>query len=319
MVKCAKYSYENFHTVVNALKESGITYTNSKKSYAEMDNKFSKSRLGIGWSSNMAMLALTYYWTELQKDEPDQQVLNELHDNFIILAVVAQLVIDSSKREYEIDGMEEIKRIQRTSCMNRTKTVEENGKPKVVKFDFPIFMKYTREIPVTKDGKELAQEIIESSRDKLNRRIDESLICPMNWLNEWLSKIQGSSQSETVPAKDFFIKMEGNASRRIINKIMSIIVDYDNFIIATNKSSMSIDDKAEAIVNKTKEVIDTISKIRIGNIVTINRLIETALGLSSERGLSKNRKYNPTKYTRKILNILYKTNKDKFLMNFSGE
>lgn len=89
MVRCAKYAYENFHTIVNALGESGITYTNTKKSYADMDNKFSKSRLGIGWSSNLAQLAMTYYWTELAKDDPDDKVLKELHDNFIILAVLA--------------------------------------------------------------------------------------------------------------------------------------------------------------------------------------------------------------------------------------
>ena len=89
IVKCAKQCYKEFPTIVNALQESGITYTNSKKDYALMDNKFSKSRMGIGYSSNLAQLALTYYWTELEKDNPDEERLKELYDNFVILSVLA--------------------------------------------------------------------------------------------------------------------------------------------------------------------------------------------------------------------------------------
>lgn len=89
MVKCAKRCYKEFYTIVNALQESGITYSNTKKDYAAMDNKFSKSRMGIGYSSNLAQLAMTYYWTELQQDKPDEERLKELYDNFIILSVLA--------------------------------------------------------------------------------------------------------------------------------------------------------------------------------------------------------------------------------------
>lgn len=80
MVKCAKRCYDEFPTIVNQLKESSITYENTKLAYSQMDNKFAKSRLGIGWSSNLAQLAMSYYWTE-----PKQ----ELYDNFVILSVVA--------------------------------------------------------------------------------------------------------------------------------------------------------------------------------------------------------------------------------------
>ena len=73
------------------------------------------------------------------------------------------------------------------------------------------------------------------------------------------------------------------------------------------------------MVDVSREVVDELSKIKIGNIVTINRLIELALGLSSEVGASHKRKYDPSKHTRKVLNLLYKSNKDKFLANFIVE
>ena len=175
MVACAAKCYLEYPTIVNALKESGISYRNTKLDYAKMDNKFSKSRMGIGYSSNLAQLAMTYYWTEMQKPEPDRQLLRDLYDNFIILSVLAQIVIDSCKREYEIDANQEIERIASLPYMTMTREIERNGKTKTIKYDFPKFMKYTREIKYTKDGKELPQEDVDNAKTKLKARINPEL------------------------------------------------------------------------------------------------------------------------------------------------
>ena len=171
IVRCAKKCYEEYPTIVNALKESGVTYCNTKKDYAKMDNKFSGSKMGIGWSSNLAQLAMTYYWTEKSKENPDNEKLEELYNNFIILSVLAQVIIDGCKREYEIDGENEIKRISKMSCMTILKKTREhtkNGSLKFMKCDFPKFMKYTREIKYTKNGKELPYSEIGEKKNKLN-------------------------------------------------------------------------------------------------------------------------------------------------------
>lgn len=322
MVKCAKRCYREFFTIVNALKESGITYSNAKKDYAVMDNKFSRSRMGIGYSSNLAQLAMTYYWTELKKDNPDMCKLKELYDNFIILSVLAQVIIDGCKREYEIDGNKEIDRISKLQSMTIKKECGEvkSGKVKKMKYDFPEFMKYTREIKYTKDGKELSQEEVSEKKDKLKNRINTELICPMNWLEKCLDKIQNASTSETVDTSKFFIKMKGETNRRQMTKIMKVIEDYDSSIKkAKAKNTMDNDEFAEFLKNEHENVINELSKIKVRNIVTINRLIELALGISCETGASKKRTYNPEKYTRKILNLLYKLDKDRFLANFICE
>lgn len=323
IVKCAKKCYTEYFTIVNALEESGITYSNTKKDYAAMDNKFSKSKMGIGYSSNLAQLAMTYYWTELKKpeQEQDKDLLKELYDNFIILSVLAQVIIDGCKREYEIDGNKEIDRISKLPCMSIKKEVFclSSGRKKFIKNDFPKFMKYTREIKYTKDGKELPQEKIEESKNKLKNRINNSLSCPMNWLEDWLDKIQHGSTSDTIPTEEFFIKMKGRANNKQMTKIMQIIQDYDSFVKNTKIKYSDEDECNSLICEKSNEVLESMKKIKIGNIVTINRMIEIALELSSEEGASKTRKYSPEKYSRKILNLLYKSNKDKFLLNFSEE
>ena len=317
MVICAERCYRDFYTIVNALQESGITYNNTKKDYAAMDNKFSKSRMGIGYSSNLAQLAMTYYWTELQKDNPDEKKLKELYDNFIILSVLAQVIIDGCKREYEIDGNKEIDRISKLPCMNIKRIVgyTESGKPKYKKHDFPEFMKYTREIKYTKDGKELPQEEVDESKNKLKSRINRELLCPMNWLEDWINKIQASETTIAIPTKDFFIKMQGKANDRQMTKIRQIIEDYDSYV---KQIKISCDDEEyeEMLISKSDEVLDKLKGIKIGNIVTINRLIETALGLNSINNNPSCYK-KATKYTRKTLNLLYKMNPNKFLCNFN--
>jgi len=319
MVKCAERCYKEFYTIVNALQESGITYNNTKKDYAAMDNKFSKSRMGIGYSSNLAQLAMTYYWTELQKDNYNKDRLKELYDNFIILSVLAQVIIDGCKREYEIDGNKEIDRISKLPCMSIKRFVgyTDSGKPKYKKYDFPEFMKYTREIKYTKDGKELPQEEIDESKNKLKSRINRNLLCPMNWLEDWINKIQNASTSDTTPTENFFVKMDGYANNRQMSKIRQIVEDYDSYIKSIQSNSYLDDETStELIIDKSKLVLDELSKIKVGNIVTINRLIETSLGIEPKD--NGNVFYNKSqKYTRKMLNCLYKMNKDKFLLNFN--
>ena len=317
MVDCAKRCYEDFPTIVNNLKESGISYENTLESYAEMDNKMSKARLGIGWSSNLAMLAITYYFTELQQEEPDEKLIRQLEDDFIILSVVAQLIIDGIKREYEVDGNAEIKRIQQQDCMNRTIVTLEDGKFKEKKYDFPLFMRYTRPVPYTKNGKELPREEVQKNKNKLRDRVDDSLVCPMNWVEERLDKIQNSSTGDTIPTENLFIKMSGIPKYKQISKVIRIAKEYDDWVKKTDSQPMVDDDEfSEQIRLKAEQYSNEISKIKIGNPLTINRLIEFSMGLNlSERNKSSVYR-SARKYGIKILNFLYRSNKDKFLANF---
>lgn len=304
MVKCAKKCYEEYPTIVNALKESGITYQNTKLAYSEMDNKFAKSRIGIGWSSNLAQLAMTYYWTNPTK---------ELYDNFIILSVLAQVIIDGCKREYEINGIEEITRIQKTDCMSLYRLVEQdNGKTKKLKCDLPKFMKYTKEVKYTKNGVEIPYSIVKSNKNKILRRINYDLVCPMNWLQEILDEIPPISSTNTIPTKEFFVKMVGKPNHHQMTKIRKMVSEYDLF----TKNNRD-DENYEKILNEFDKLIENVKKIKVGNLVTINRLIESALGLENPYGRPIDK--STSKYTRKMLNLLYKMDKNKFLNNFIGE
>ena len=319
MVKCAKRCYRDFPTIVNDLNESGISYDNTPESYAEMDNNMAKARLGIGWSSNLAMLAISYYFTEMQKNEEerDEKVIRELEDDFIILSVIAQLIIDGCKRIFEISGEEELSRIRAQDVMNRTIITLENGNFIEKKYDFPLFMKYTRPIPYTKNGKELPFAEINKSKRKLRDRVDPSIICPMNWVEERLDKIQNSSTAESLPTEGFFIKINGKPWYNHITRIVNLAKEYEAWIIESTSKLYSADESfKDQFATKAKYYSDEVSKIRTKNPATINKLIEYALGLNIKGNYADTVYKSASKYGLKVLNLLYKADSTKFLSNF---
>lgn len=110
--------------------------------------------------------------------------------------------------------------------------------------------------------------------------------------------------------------MSGKANYKQITKIMALTEDYDRYV--KNLNCLDDIDGEEynlLLLEKSKNVLSELEKTKINNLITINRLIETALSLKmkspSKSGVDKG-----CKYSRKILNLLFKTNRSKFLSNF---
>lgn len=195
----------------------------------------------------MAQLALTYYWTTPAA---------ELYDSFVILSVLAQVIIDGCKREYEVDALSEIERIRAMKCMNPR--VHEEKK------DFPLFMKYVKTIPATKNGKDIPYEEIRDKKMKINDRINHKLVCPMNWLQECLDRIQGASQENALPTRQFVLHLEGKANDRQISKIQQLVSAYDSFI-KMNHNRFEDEDFLVEFEETTNAFLSSMGKIKIGN------------------------------------------------------
>lgn len=302
MVEAARIAYRDYPTVVNEIPESSITYDNTLAEYARMDTKMQNAQKAIGGSSDSAQLSQTYYWTKIARGEIDDEC-RQLYENTIILAVLAQVAIDGTKRVFAVDANDDIKRIRRQPCMNRDK-------------DFPKFMKWTRDIKVTKNGKERPSSEIKKEKTRIRRRIDEDLICPMNWLNEALDKVQGMPKSRAVETYEFLSeKPEGKPYAGQMSKIRKIVEEYDAYCKYFSPIASDDDESGlSPLLEKTEEVMNIVSSMKIGR-ATLYRLVETTLGL--EGRTNKNRIYkNASKYVRKMLNVLYRTNKDNLLNCF---
>lgn len=328
MVEAARVSYRDFPTALNAIGQSNKTYKNEMSEYAKMDSMANRAQMGIGLSSNLAQLSLSYLWTKRATDGVVDDEYMELYHNCIILATLAQLLIDGIKRSFEVDAMAEVERIQNMKCMERLKpkldkngdvVYDEHHKPIMVRKDLPEFMKYVKEVPYTKDGTEIPYHIVKRNKEKIENRVDTSIVCPMNWLVDKLSKIQNSNRNKPVDTKIFFINQPGLADARQMGKIRRIIEDYDQWTklhIKSKKYYYDGDDYEymDEFKEKSNEVISKIKGCKISNI-TMNRLIGTVLGI--DKGVTNKNKYrNTSKYTRKMMNMMYKYDKNKFLLNF---
>ena len=109
--------------------------------------------------------------------------------------------------------------------------------------------------------------------------------------------------------------MDGKANDRQISKIQKLVSDYDSFI-KLNHDRFEEEDFISEFDEVTNEFISSIKKIKIGNMKTINRLIEIALDVSEENNNPHCKKKYSIKYGRRMLNTLYRQNKEAFLSNF---
>ena len=164
IVALAKKAYNEYPTIINGIEKLGTSeYTKSMESYAKMDNDISAAQYAIGYSSNIAQLALSYYYDGGSKNQ-------ELEDVFIICSVLAQVAIDSAKRNFEIKVSPELKRIRELECMLH--------EPK-----YPRFYADVQELKNRKKSKSKRMEIksedigdFNCPMDILYRIIDEEVI-----------------------------------------------------------------------------------------------------------------------------------------------
>ena len=110
IVELAEKAYREYPTIINDIKHGINEYDKSMKSYSKMDAGISSAQYNIGSASNIAQLALSYWFDGGCKDK-------ELEDAFIICSVLAQVAIDSCKRSFEIKVGAELARIEKLSCM----------------------------------------------------------------------------------------------------------------------------------------------------------------------------------------------------------
>lgn len=304
MVEAAKIAYRDFPTVVNEISESGIVYNNTKSDYAFMDSKLQTAQKAIGGSSDSAQLALSYYYNDKAKGINNEDT-KCLYENTVILAVLAQIAIDGCKRLYEIDATDEIKRIRSMDCMKRKK-------------DYPKFMVYTHDIPVTKNGKERPYEEIKKDRNKVKNRVDKNMVCPMNWLQECLDKIQGIEKSFGKDMSQYLAaKPKDRANHKQMSKVRKVAEEYNsyiNYILINYKENDLSDDIENIIENKLNEIYSKLSGSTIGH-ATLYRLIETTFGYEG-RTRKDNIYSSSTKFTLKMLTFLHGLHKQWFLECF---
>lgn len=207
IVAHAKYCYENYPTIVNEIKPEKNIYSYSLENYAIIDNTLMAAQMAIGHSSNLAQLALTYTYNF----KHDTKEYKKYYDYVCILAVLAQVAIDNAKRKYAVDLEKEISRIN--SDMNTTST------------GLPMFWLITKKDKRKARNDQQRKERDSKNRTKIAKNLNNSLVCPMNYLYNISFENKRSAES-TLPMSDFFINHDVKNDRRGSKQVEKLIEKY---------------------------------------------------------------------------------------------
>lgn len=313
----------DFKTIVNDIEPTNKKYNNTMLDLANIDNTLSKGKYSIGLSSNLAQKALSWMWEA--KGNRNIKKYNELKDIVCICSVLAQVSIDSSKRQYSINLETEIKRIEKLACMDRKIEVERiNKKGKEITKEIkalPMFWKYTNKTKL--DFKENKKDSIQVKAKNLNeskkvkkikedKKVEKCLdyvICPMDYIQGVLDLIKNNYGNEQYTPNEKFVKTkveEDKAETKQKNTITKMIEEYDSFVKKHKDTKETKNDENWEVENLIRfdVLIEKISSYKITQ-KTMQMLILSAF--------SQNKHLK-----RKILNSLFKAKKELFLSCFNA-
>ena len=275
IVNHAKMCYQNYPTIVNNIAKSTKKYKNSLKSFADIDNSLAKSQLHIGESSNLAQIAQTYDCTFGG---------DKYKDYVCILSVLAQVAIDSAKRQFAVDMASEIKRIKKDLDVKNVK--------------YPKFW-----------------SIIKKDFKKTN--INYHLKCPMDKLYD-INITKYRSGNTTLPMSDFFIKHELDKSKKISKKIEELIEKFSLKVMDYNINKNSYDYYSEDYLLLRSDFDNLVHAIRETNISgnymgLISWLLDRAFNITPN--VSRNHMLNTNLNRNKslLLSVLYEVNPKSLL------
>lgn len=325
---------QKFPTIVNEFKpaegKNAIKYKDTMKDRAKVDNILQNSQKAIGTSSNVAMLYLTQYWHKKHEIESlnysfgdvDYDYIeylkskyDDLLDNVCILATLAQVAVDASKRRMIVgngdNGLnEEIERIR--------KELPSRIKPTFWQYTSSSFDDDNIEKKLkTKDReawKQLSKKDKSSAIKNERKNMTENLYdydCPFNWLLKEIDKIEDAKDTSRVSDKEFIV-LHGDKNTRggkQAKKIEEIVEEFQkncNFLNASEDDDEEINSFYSFIY---KEYFDKINSYSI-SLGCMSLMIARALIVDS-KFLKSNAKIKT-----KLLNILYKKDKEWFLECF---
>lgn len=213
VVDLARIAYTKYPTIINEIEETSTSgYHFTLADYADMDNKIADAQESIGTSTDTAQLALSYYYDGRMESK-------ELEDCFIILSVLGQISIDLAKKSFDIDVVNEIRRIKQMACMKNN--------------NIPLFYATIKQ---NKNNKKFPGGKV------------RSMNCPMDIMAELIDEkvIPYGGRISHKPLRDFWNQsrdMQGKGNRYKKKKVIEEAERYNTSIkkIESNKENISED------------------------------------------------------------------------------
>lgn len=329
IVALAKKAYMEYHTIVNEIPLKGNSvYRKDMTSYALMDNKIAAGQDDVGSSSNVAQLALSYYYDLMYHTDKQNK---ELRDVFVICSVLAQVAIDSAKRSFDVSVSDELRRLKKVAQDINTANNELCARTEKVRY--PVFYaeiqceKQKKKVERLKRQNKLNKEVAELSgeeyKEELLSVMDESkrakYKCPMEILSSYVNydvldtRVSKEYQRKTIYIRDVF-KFPTQDMKKMKNYgiVLKIAKTFDSRMSKLDANEKNYPEMAsftfEDFLTKIQHLQIDQSLMRFlisaafnGESHMQNRLLEMLYGYDSELFLtcffSKNDENAPAKHT----------------------
>ena len=214
IVELARKAYAECPTIINDIKSGTNEYDKSMKSYSKMDSNISSAQYNIGSASNIAQLALSYWFDGGCKDK-------ELEDVFIICSVLAQVAIDSCKRSFEIKVGAELARIEKLPYMKH--------EPRYPVFYADVQRYNNKNKKGSKlDIKESDVRFFNCPMDLLYQIIEEGII-DLRKYKELNTKTYKEGEYGVKPIFEYEAD-KVNVNRKQYKKVIDIVKEYDKTV-----------------------------------------------------------------------------------------
>lgn len=233
IVDLARKAYIEYPTIINEVSEqSENIYHFSPEEYARLDNQIADAQVSIGTSTDTAQLALSYYYDSGMTDK-------ELEDCFIILSVIGQISIDLAKKDFDINVVNEIKRIKNLPCMRNR--------------NIPVFFAKNKEMRGNNKYKQTNADNTDNKKDNPDNKkiVIRAMNCPMDIMAKMIkAEVKKYSDREShLPLRNFFNHdiVNTNIIRYAANEIIKAAEDYNKYV--KNLESKKADYKTSAYCN----------------------------------------------------------------------
>lgn len=243
LANLARTAYTDYPTIINKVDETGTSnYHFTLDDYAKMDNQIADTQMAIGTSTDIAQLALSYYYDGNMEDK-------ELEECFIILSVLGQISIDLAKKTFDIDVVKEINRIKHLPCMDNN--------------DFPLFFADTKKSRNKK------------KKSKFEGKTIRSMNCPMDIMADIIENnvIKYADREYHIPLRNLWnndVIGRGNKFKR--DKVISAANEY-------NKTEKYLESQKEKYDDKTAITLRSRAMSRFLNKASKNLDQETVMQL----------------------------------------
>lgn len=259
--------------------------TSIKKKYdwfdlADTDIKNSSNK--IGEIINLAQQLNTIYWNKKFNGANEDELL-ELYKDICQLDILSCIEIDRCKKLSPVNAQKEIDKIRAKKYLGRGNIIRNKQKKEVgIR---PYFFKFLD------GGKDYKFEKFNCGMDLLEVILDKELK-------------RKNKECDEIELKDILIKEKANKfSRKKIDKLIRIIKEMS--YKQTKIWNGSYENKWE--------LSEEIYRVYMGKATKIDIDSNTLYTIISRVGTEDKRYKNYTQYGRKILRILFDTNKTKFL------